>query len=60
MGKILPPDKGASREELRDRIAAAWRELYEAMIQDYNIQPDELPKSAQARWGQPEPVETQE
>jgi 1-acyl-sn-glycerol-3-phosphate acyltransferase len=57
VGKALPPDKNASREELRDRIAAAWRELYESMIRDYNIQPDELPKSAHERWGKPEPVE---
>jgi 1-acyl-sn-glycerol-3-phosphate acyltransferase len=56
-GKALPPDKDASREELRDRIVAAWRELYESMIRDYNIQPDELPKSAQERWGKPEAEE---
>src|SRR5277367_832743 len=58
-GKVLPPDKEASREELRDRIAAAWRELYESMIRDYAITPDELPKSAQERWAQPEPQEKQ-
>ncbi len=55
VGKALPPDKSASKEELRDRIAQAWRELYEGLIRDFDIQPDELPKSAQARWGQPEP-----
>jgi 1-acyl-sn-glycerol-3-phosphate acyltransferase len=57
VGKPLPPDKSASREELRDRIAAAWRELYEAMIRDYDIQPGELPQSAQERWGRPAPAE---
>jgi len=56
-GKPLLPDKTASREELRDRIAAAWRELYESMIRDYNIRPDELPQSAQERWGQPAPAQ---
>jgi 1-acyl-sn-glycerol-3-phosphate acyltransferase len=56
VGKVLPPDKSASREELRDRIAAAWRELFEAMKRDYDIRPEELPKSAQERWGQPKPV----
>lgn len=54
-GKLLPPDKDATREELRDRIVAAWRELYDGMIHDYNIQPDELPQSAHKRWGKPEP-----
>ena len=57
VGKALPPDKSATREELRDRIAAAWRELFEAMKRDYDIQPGELPQSAQERWGQPAPVE---
>ena len=56
VGKALPPDKSATREELRDRIAAAWRELFEAMKRDYDIQPGELPQSAQERWGQPAPV----
>jgi 1-acyl-sn-glycerol-3-phosphate acyltransferase len=51
VGKALPPDKSASREELRDRIAAAWRELFEAMKRDYDIQPGEFPQSAQERWG---------
>lgn len=55
VGKPLPPDKSASKEELRDRIALAWRELYDGLIRDFDIQPDELPMSAQARWGQPEP-----
>jgi 1-acyl-sn-glycerol-3-phosphate acyltransferase len=55
-GKLLPaPGKDATREELRDQITAAWRELYDGMIRDYNIQPDELPQSAQKRWGKPEP-----
>jgi len=52
VGKVLPPDKGASREELRDRIAAAWIELFEATKRDYDIRPGELPQSAQERWGQ--------
>jgi len=56
-GRTLPPDKAASREELRDRIAQAWRDLYEAMIRDYKIQPGELPQSAQQRWGRPAPAE---
>jgi 1-acyl-sn-glycerol-3-phosphate acyltransferase len=60
VGPALPPDRNASREELRDRIAAAWRALYEAMIRDYDIQPDELPRSAQERWGVPEPVKLPE
>jgi 1-acyl-sn-glycerol-3-phosphate acyltransferase len=51
VGQALPPDKSASREELRDRIAAAWRELFEAMKRDYDIRPEEFPKSAQERWG---------
>ena len=55
VGKPLPPDKSASREELRDRIAAAWRELFEAMKRDYDIRPEELPQSAQERWGRPAP-----
>jgi 1-acyl-sn-glycerol-3-phosphate acyltransferase len=50
-GKPLPPDKNATREELRDRIAAAWHELFEAMQRDYDIHPEELPQSAQQRWG---------
>jgi 1-acyl-sn-glycerol-3-phosphate acyltransferase len=55
VGKTLPADKSASKEELRDRIVQAWRELYDGLIRDYTIRPDELPQSAQARWGQPEP-----
>jgi 1-acyl-sn-glycerol-3-phosphate acyltransferase len=57
VGKPLPPDKDAAREEMRDRIAAAWRELFEAMKRDYDIRPDELPQSAQERWGQAAPAE---
>jgi len=56
VGKALPPDREASKEELRDRIVSAWRELFEGMKRDYAIQPEELPQSAQKRWGQPEPV----
>jgi len=53
-GKALLPDKGASREELRDRIAAAWRELFEVMRRQYHLRPEELPQSAQERWGEEE------
>jgi 1-acyl-sn-glycerol-3-phosphate acyltransferase len=56
VGKVLPPDKSASREELRDRITAAWRELFEAMKRDYDIRPEEFPQSAQERWGRPAPM----
>lgn len=55
VGKPLPPDKSASREELRDRIVAAWREIFESMKRDYKIRPEELPQSAQERWGRPVP-----
>ncbi|MEI9999848.1 MAG: lysophospholipid acyltransferase family protein [Verrucomicrobiota bacterium] len=56
VGPVLPPDAKATREELRDRIVAAWRGLYEGMIRDYAIRPDELPQSAQQRWGkEPKP-----
>ncbi len=51
VGKTLPPDKNASREELRDRIVTAWRELFEGVKRDYDIRPGELPQSAQERWG---------
>jgi 1-acyl-sn-glycerol-3-phosphate acyltransferase len=54
VGKVIPPDKSATKEELRDRVAAAWREIFETMKQDYDFQPDELPQSAQQRWGIPE------
>lgn len=55
-GKLLPaPGKDATREQLRDQITAAWRELYDGMIRDYNIQPHEMPQSAHQRWGKPEP-----
>lgn len=60
VGKPLPPDRNASKEELRDRIAAAWRELFEGIKRDYNLQPEELPQSAQERWGQPPPPEPTE
>jgi len=56
VGKTLPPDKNASREELRDRIAAAWRELFAAIDRDHHLQPDELPVTAQERWGRPRPA----
>jgi 1-acyl-sn-glycerol-3-phosphate acyltransferase len=55
-GKPLPPNRDASREELRDRIVAAWRELFESMKRDYHIMPEELPQTAQQRWGQAAPV----
>jgi 1-acyl-sn-glycerol-3-phosphate acyltransferase len=57
VGPPLPPDKEASREELRDRIAQAWRDLFEATKKEYNIRPEELPQSAQERWGRPPPPE---
>jgi 1-acyl-sn-glycerol-3-phosphate acyltransferase len=50
VGPLLPCDANATREELRDRIVAAWRELYDGMVRDYDIRPDELPVSAQERW----------
>ncbi len=56
VGPALPPDKNASREELRDRIAAAWRELFEGIKRDYALRPEELPQSAQERWGKPPPA----
>jgi 1-acyl-sn-glycerol-3-phosphate acyltransferase len=55
VGPVLTPDPAASREELRDRVAAAWRELYDGLIRDHHIQPDELPKTAQERWGRTPP-----
>jgi 1-acyl-sn-glycerol-3-phosphate acyltransferase len=54
-GQLLPPDKAASREEMRDRFLAAWRDLYEGILRDYNVRPDEMPQSAHKRWGLPEP-----
>jgi len=57
VGKPLPPDKSASREELRDRIVAAWHELFSVMQRDYAIRPEEWPQSAQERWGQSVPVD---
>jgi 1-acyl-sn-glycerol-3-phosphate acyltransferase len=56
VGKPIPCDPNATREELRDRITAAWRELYDGLMRDYQIRPDELPVTAQERWGQPKPV----
>ena len=55
VGRLLPPDPAATREELRDRVVAAWRELFEGMVRDHHITPDELPKTAQERWGKPPP-----
>jgi 1-acyl-sn-glycerol-3-phosphate acyltransferase len=54
VGKTIPADKSATKEELRDRITAAWREIFESMKKDYDFQPEELPQSAQQRWGQAE------
>jgi 1-acyl-sn-glycerol-3-phosphate acyltransferase len=55
VGKTLSPDKNATREDLRDRIAHSWREIFDSLVRDFKIEPDELPKSAQERWGQPAP-----
>jgi 1-acyl-sn-glycerol-3-phosphate acyltransferase len=55
VGQPLPPDKNAPREELRDRVVAAWLELFDGMKRDYGIRPEELPQSAQARWAVPDP-----
>jgi len=57
VGRALPPDKNASREDLRDRIAGAWREIFDSMKRDYSIRPEELPQSAQQRWGRPQPAD---
>jgi len=59
VGETLPPDRNATKEELRDRIVAAWRGLFEAMQRQYAIRPEELPQSAQERWGQPVPAPTE-
>ena len=55
VGAPLPPDKNASREELRDRIATSWRDIFASMQRDYQFRPEELPQSAHQRWGVPEP-----
>jgi 1-acyl-sn-glycerol-3-phosphate acyltransferase len=60
VGRPLAPDKSASREELRERIVAAWRELFESMKRDYQIRPEEFPQSAQERWGRVPAVEAPE
>jgi 1-acyl-sn-glycerol-3-phosphate acyltransferase len=51
VGKEIPCDSNATREELRDRVVAAWHELYEGLVRNHHIRPDELPKTAQERWG---------
>jgi 1-acyl-sn-glycerol-3-phosphate acyltransferase len=56
VGKLIPCDKDATREELRDRVAAAWRELYDDLVRDHRIRPEELPKTAQERWGKDMPA----
>lgn len=56
VGQPLPCDREASKEELCRRIAAAWRGLFEEMKRRYDIQPDELPQSAQQRWGKERPI----
>jgi 1-acyl-sn-glycerol-3-phosphate acyltransferase len=50
VGPTLPPDKEASREELRDRVVRAWQELFDGMKRDYDIRPEEIPQTAQERW----------
>src|SRR6202044_2581760 len=35
VGPLLPPEKSATREELRDRIVAAWHGIFESMQRDY-------------------------
>ena len=60
VGKALPPDRQASKEELRGRIVAAWQAILESLRRDYAITDEEMPKSAQARWGQPEEAEVSE
>jgi len=49
-GKPIPCDPNATREELREKIAVAWRELFDGMVRDHQIRPDELPATAQERW----------
>jgi 1-acyl-sn-glycerol-3-phosphate acyltransferase len=56
VGRPLPPDRNATREELRDRIVASWRELFEGIKRDHGIRPEEMPQSAQERWGRPVPA----
>jgi 1-acyl-sn-glycerol-3-phosphate acyltransferase len=56
VGPVIPCDPEATREELRDRVTTAWRELYQGILRDYAVRPDELPKTAQERWGQPPPT----
>ena len=56
VGKTIPLDQNASREELRDRIVAAWSEIFESLQRDHNLRPEELPQSAQERWGRPAPA----
>jgi 1-acyl-sn-glycerol-3-phosphate acyltransferase len=59
VGPILPPDKSATREELRDRIVAAWQDIFASLQRDYHLRPEEMPQSAQQRWGQaPAPAQT--
>lgn len=55
VGPMIPCDKNATREELRDRITAAWRDIYEGLVRDYSIRPEELPQTAQERWGKETP-----
>jgi 1-acyl-sn-glycerol-3-phosphate acyltransferase len=56
VGPVMPCDPDATREQLRDRITAVWRELYDGIIRDHDVHPDELPKTAQERWGRPAPA----
>ena len=59
VGPVIPCDPAATREELRDRVTAAWRELYDGLLRDHHIRPDELPKTAQERMGLPVPPPTE-
>ncbi len=61
VGPMLPaPERTATREELRDRIVTSWRAIFEGMVRDHQIRPEELPQSAQERWGRSAPPVAEE